>query len=496
MLLGAFVVLGAIIAIAWSSFWRSQKPQPIPSVLYGPLFVAVQTRMIFSDSKIFCDAVPLSAPVAIVSKFESLGADANLTAFVLENFAFSPSGVVHVPGNMSLSAHIAWLWPRLARYVPTSNSSALGLPYPYVVPGGRFGEIYYWDSFFTMLGLQAANEMQLVQDMLQDFSSLISEFGFVPNGSRNYYLSRSQPPFFLSMVKSFAARPSDYTTLVAAEYSYWMQPERLAVMPDGSVVNIYWDALDIPRDESFAEDLYTSKESGNRSGIFRDIRAAAASGWDFSSRWLRKNGTLSSIQTTQIVPVDLNALLWGYEVWLGKIEAANRRASAVAKWLYCTDINSSFSFYCDFDLATASKRDEAPTAAALMPLFVGLADEKRAAATALSIEKYLLASGGILTTTVTTGQQWDAPNGWAPLQWVAVEGLEKYHHTELARKIGSRFLNTVESIFNVTGKLVEKYDVRTLRPGGGGEYSSQDGFGWTNGVVAMFLRKFGSGSKD
>ena len=123
----------------------------------------------------------------------------------------------------------------------------------------------------------------------------------------------------------------------------------------------------------------------------------------------------------------------------------------------------------------------------LYPLFVGLAAPDQARRTAASVRAHLLAPGGLVTTTRRTGQQWDAPNGWAPLQWIAVQGLSAYGERELAQEIATRWLATVARVYGETGKLLEKYDVETARPGGGGEYPLQDGFGWTNGVTRALI---------
>ncbi len=120
------------------------------------------------------------------------------------------------------------------------------------------------------------------------------------------------------------------------------------------------------------------------------------------------------------------------------------------------------------------------SAATIYPLFVSLASKEQAAAVANITARELLKAGGIVTTTVATGQQWDSPNGWAPLQWIAVSGLRDYGEKPLAATIACRWMAIVNDVYRQSGKLVEKYDVVTVgRSGGGGEYPLQDGFGWT-----------------
>ncbi len=139
-------------------------------------------------------------------------------------------------------------------------------------------------------------------------------------------------------------------------------------------------------------------------------------------------------------------------------------AASVNKYLWCNN-----SFYCDFDFALNRGVGENPSAAMMFPLWTGMADARRANLTAQTLSRTLLRSGGIVTTTFQTGQQWDFPMGWAPLQWVAIEGLQRYRMSSLADVIASRFLSTVSLVYAAQSKLVEKYNVVAPSAGGGGE---------------------------
>ena len=143
----------------------------------------------------------------------------------------------------------------------------------------------------------------------------------------------------------------------------------------------------------------------------------------------------------------------------------------------------------DWDRRTG-RMTSSVSAAGLYPLFTGWANRSQARDTARQTEAVLIAPGGLRTTALTTGQQWDAPNGWAPLQWVAISGLDRYGHRATAETIGTRWLGTVDRVYRETGKMLEKYDVEQQRPGGGGEYPLQDGFGWTNGVTRVLLDRY------
>jgi alpha,alpha-trehalase len=519
--LAAALLIGAVgpAAAQPSASPSAGYPNP-PQVLFEDLFVAVQTMHIYPDNKAFPDAVPHAAPAAILARYHALRPTSPeaLRRFVEAQFSL-PAEVRPAPAasdTVSITAHIDHLWGPLTR---TNNrapphDSLLALPWPYVVPGGRFRELYYWDSYFTMLGLAESGRNDLLQDMVHDFAYLIDTYGHVPNGTRTYYLSRSQPPFFFKMVELVSmddpARAfAQYLPQLKREYSFWMEGSRglrtgtahrrVVAMPDGSILNRYWDDRDSPRDESYAEDMDLARTSRRPPRqLFRDIRAAAESGWDFSSRWFADAGDPGTIDTTEIVPSDLNSLLFGLEnaIRAGCARQANAacvkefaaraaaRHAAIDRYLW----EASLGAYLDYRW-TRRARIERVSAATLYPLFVGLSSDAQATAVASTTEAQLLKPGGIVTTPLDTGQQWDAPNGWAPLQWIAISGLRHYGRTALAETIACRWMRNVNTVYDQSGRLVEKYDViRTGRKGGGGEYPLQDGFGWTNGV----MRKLGA----
>jgi alpha,alpha-trehalase len=382
-----------------------------------------------------------------------------------------------------------------------------------VVPGGRFREIYYWDSYFTMLGLAESGRRDLLEDMVRDFAYLIDTYGHVPNGARTYYLSRSQPPFFFAMVGLLspgeeAGSYARYLPQLRREYAFWMEGaerlhagqahRRVVAMPDGAILNRYWDDRDTPRDESYREDVELAARSGrNGAQIYRDIRAAAESGWDFSSRWFEDGRSRASIDTTQIVPIDLNSLLYGLEnaIRSGCAQLAEQRCArhfehlarvrraAVDRYLW----DAQSRRYCDYRW-TQRQTTARTSAAMLYPLFTGMASGAQAEGVTKAARQDLLKSGGLVTTPLDTGEQWDAPNGWAPLQWIAVSGLRQYGDQDLAGTIACRWMHNVQQVYDQSGRLVEKYDVEsTGRSGGGGEYPTQDGFGWTNGVMRRLM---------
>jgi len=521
----ALCVLGLCGLIACATLpgdTATEVPAP-PSVLFGDLFEEVALAGLFADSKQWADAVPKDEPAAILARYadEAPASREDLRAFVEREFVLDPPAPAARPPTpgLPLRRHIAALWPLLTRHTPQAEpfSSRLPLPNPYVVPGGRFREIYYWDSWFTMLGF-GRQQALLQRGMVDNFAWLIEQHGHIPNGSRTYYLSRSQPPFFYEMVALLEPRNpraawASYLEALRAEHAFWMAGadaaapgapvRRVVVMPDGSRLNRYWDDRAAPRDESWREDVAVAREAGasgkEAERLWRDIRAAAESGWDFSSRWFADGRSLATIRTTDIVPPDLNSLLYGLERAISRgcetrgdqacadeyREYANARRRAIRNYLW----NEDAGVFDDYHWREQRVLGHM-TAATLYPLFAGVATEAQAERVAAAVERHLLKRGGIVTSDRDTGQQWDAPNGWAPLQWIAVSGLRRYGETDLAGTVARRWLTTVSSVYAETGKLLEKYNVVELTPGGGGEYPLQDGFGWTNGVTVAMLRLY------
>lgn len=488
-----------------------------PADRYQELFLAVQTSGVFDDSKTFVDCVPIGDPEQILRAYRRCRHDDgfDLAAFVAEHFDEPVEAhsrfVPHVGDD--LATHIDRLWDPLTHTAqPRTLGSLIDVPRPYPVPGGRFRELYYWDSYFSMLGLATSGRHEAIRDALACFASLIERYGHVPNGNRTYYLSRSQPPMLACMVelaeRSGAADPLDMLHALRREHSWWvdgahaLRPgethRHCVAMPDGAVLQRYWDDRDTPREESYREDVATAGASDRPAhDVYRDLRAGAASGWDFSSRWNDDPADLSTIRTTSIVPVDLNAFLLVLERLVARLSeqdgdvtsarafaaAADARAAAIERWLW----SDEEGIFLDHDLRSGGPRASV-NGACVAPLFVGCASDEQAGRTQDAVRARLLRPGGFGTSEHETGDQWDRPNGWAPLQWLAIEGFRRYE-LPLGDEIAQRWLATVRGVFDREHKLVEKYEIVGAAGGlgGGGEYALQDGFGWTNGVVAALL---------
>jgi alpha,alpha-trehalase len=374
--------------------------------------------------------------------------------------------------------------------------------------------VYYWDSYFTMLGLIQDGRTDLVKNMLDNFAYLVRTVGHIPNANRSYYLSRSQPPYFAAMVGLYAtatdtSRALAYLDALEAEHAFWMAgaesvapgaaSRRVVRLRDGSLLNRYWDDRPEPRPESYREDYELGQRvpEVQREALFRNLRAAAESGWDFSSRWMRDPSDLRTLETTELIPIDLNSLLYHAERTIaalrlkrnqsGDAQVAARytaEAESRRRALLAAAYDSASGFFYDVRWRTGERVTDRPTMAAASPLYFGLATPEQGRAVAARLGRDFLQAGGFVTTLVKSGQQWDSPNGWPPLQWLGTQAVRAYGRGDIANDARDRWLGLNRRTYRVTGKMTEKYDVTDLsKRAGGGEYPTQDGFGWTNGVA-------------
>jgi alpha,alpha-trehalase len=493
-----------------------------PDILLGELFADVQKQRIYSDGKTFPDLIPRHPTKQIQREYALAKQDPhfNLHEFVRRNFydllpAQHEEQFIADP-NQTVSQHITRLWGKLERNNRRDQGSLIALPHPYVVPGGRFDEQYYWDSYFIMLGLAKDGRWDLIEGMIKNFAYMIRRFGFIPTANRTYFLSRSQPPFFSQMIRLLAEHKGrsvfvEYLPYMIKEYSFWMKGStklakqeyrtlaRLVQMDSGALLNRYYDNKTVPRTESLAEDTDTAigAVECDAERLYLHLRAGAESGWDFSSRWLADPADIRTIHTADIIPVDLNCLMYQLENTIAETyrilkqpllarkfqKYADRRKVAISD--YCWDEKAGF--FIDYNFHSKSTTN-AVSLAGVFPLYASLATSEQAALVAEKLNKDFLKTGGLVTSLVSSDQQWDYPNGWAPLHWIAIRGLRNYGYDDLANTIQQRWIKTNLKVFGDQHRLVEKYNViNSGEPGGGGEYPLQDGFGWTNGVLSALL---------
>ncbi|CEG42019.1 hypothetical protein L915_20643 [Plasmopara halstedii] len=555
----------------------------------GELLHEVQMQELFEDSKHFVD-MPIKATSSIddiLSQFQELKATkssgpewkAQLSAFVNQHFD-SPGSELeqitppdYLEGEMpekikeiknerlrEWAMELHKLWKVLAR-IPTvasagqrARSSFLGsVPIVkgpddshgvlarqsggenvVVVPGGRFREGYYWDSYWIVQGLLVSGLDQTARGIVNTLLEYVAEFGFVPNGGRIYYLTRSQPPMLSEMVRVVAkVRKSnsneDTNTwdleylqatvpLLEREYDFWMQrgPHGHAVEVIGKsdetfILNRFVANANECRPESYREDINTAlkSQSGDcdNARLYNDIIAAAESGWDFSSRWFSDFSSIPTIRTSRVIPVDLNTILHRVELniasfhkLLGNFEASERFDDAAKARVKAMDAmlwNESNGSWKDY-LLDSCTHSPVVSLSDYFPLWSGAynkADLSRIEKIVTSLEKSgLLQEGGAGTTKFVTGQQWDAPIAWAPLQDIVIEGLQAADTAKscaLAKRLAQSWVEAGFVAWLKTGLMFEKYNAeRYGGPGEGGEYTPQFGFGWSNGVILTALTKY------
>ena len=463
------------------------------------------------------------------------------------------------PSGMSVGDYARWIRPNFI-HPSTEREDGINMWLPndtLVAGGGRYKQpvLYHWDSYHAVKGLAADGEWGRVLDTVDNTEYLINQLGYAPNASVSYLATRSQPPYFSHEVSMLAEQYGDealvrYLPAMEREYEqYWMdgkeylekQPDdgrvhthrTLVRMPIGNgkfaFLNRYWDDADGPRLESYQEDVELGEMVTHGLGgavrerrlqkLYKDIRAGAASGWDQSSRWFGDSATLATIETSDIVPVDLNSLLARTEKMLALAHrAANnpsrameyedrfrQRVDAINRvhWDPQNEIYRDYNFVRGHQTAVES-------AAMAYPLYVGIATPGQTSGVARAIEDKLLFPGGIVaTTTDESDQQWDGgtkegdgqKNVWAPLNWAGARGLARMAHMfkaagvevdvqpwlELSERVRSSYMSGVEIAFNVHGTVPEKHrGDNPAQIGQGGEYQAVTAFAMASEIfVAM-----------
>ena len=519
------IFFGIIFLIAGCK--SGQNNQKDTAIIYEPdrdlgqLFDTVQTSNIFDDYKTFVDCTPKKDPAEIVKDYESQKTSKgfNLKKFVLANFNLPPTlEKKAVDKNTEMIPHLKNLWTYLTRTAETQEkyTTLISLPEPFIVPGGRFREMFYWDSYFSMIGLLESNKDELAYGMLKNFEFLIKKYGFIPNGNRTYFASRSQPPFFAEMLALYADKHGmksviEFLPSLEREYQFWTADESKAnelghslgrtVLLGNAVLNRYNGTLTTPRAEGYGKEKKWASNlpEADRPKYYRNLRAVCESGWDFSSRWFADGKNKITTNCEDIVPICLNSILYGmekqlsvmykYQGELDKVQYYEERASMRKQAMQTYLWSPEDGYFKDYNFVK-EEQTHILSLATLYPLYFGVASQSQANQIAKVVVEQLLFNGGVVTTTLNTGEQWDYPYGWAPLQWITVVGLAKYGHQKLACKIALRWLRLNEKVYHQEGKMMEKYNVvDTTQPGGGGSYKNQDGFGWTNGV-ALGLQAF------
>lgn len=559
-----------ITAIIYTTFSYQQQTNPITSdeicvpdcasqiFCYGELLHDVQMARIYPDSKTFVDKQLMYSETEILNKYAQLKNKTGgkppsveqLRRFIDDNFKDDPLEDWRPPDfktEPAIAKQIAdenyrqWIlqintiWTELSKKVGRHVSenpdrhSSIYLPNGFVVAGGRFAEMYYWDTYWIIRGLLLCEMYQTVKGIIENFIRLVDIYGHVPNGSRRYYTQRSQPPLLIQMVATYHSCTQDHDFIrnnikyLDAEFEYWYSNRMVPVYKDGAIYRLarYNVVSCYPRPESYYEDYTLASNlttEAEKRKLYSNIKSAAETGWDFSSRDTigpdgSNNGSLISLNTPNILYVDLNSILHANAVVLSEWyrllgnkprssyykRVANKLLTAIDAVFWNEDVGS----WLDWDLINNRSRNYFYPSN-LTPLWTGSYYKKKN-----PIEKILLylSSQGIIkldgspsywgvpTSLINTTEQWDYPNCWPPLQAIVIQGLERSNHPVakyIAFGLAQNWVRTMYTGFVTYGVMFEKYNaIEEGESGSGGEYTAQKGFGWTNGICLEMFNTWG-----
>lgn len=390
-------------------------------------------------------------------------------------------------------------WDDCIRYKPEDEGTLIGLPYPYIVPTKEadLQEMYYWDTFFTCQGLLLSGRVEVVKNCTDDMLYLVDKYGFMPNGNRTYYLRQSQPPFLSMMVMDVYNTYKDVKWLEQAyntlkkEYNFWMTKRitpiglnKFDVMMEGMTqeeADTHYKSIcrrinhTVPAEDHFA--------------FARNFLTDCESGWDFNPRNY-------NVQSDSIY-VDLNCNLYIYEknfaFWAKILEngeekqwedAANRRKELINKYMW------DGSSFMDYNFVE-EKQGRVFSVASFYPLWAGIADKEQAEKTVAQLGKIEFEYGvaACEKNNVPGEYQWDYPTGWAPLQYIVINALDKYGYKEDALRIAKKYIDVNDKMYKETGTMWEKYHVENGTHNTVKDYKCREMIGWTAGVY-MFAKKY------
>lgn len=545
-----------LLALLVQASWCALPPTcDSPVYCHGPLLHTVQMAKIFNDSKTFVDLKIKTSEEQVLQNFNQMLNETNnpthdeIKQFVNNNFEdgkelenWLPPDFKEKPSFLSqitdeklknFGQQIVSLWKILARKMNSdvqqnpSQYSLIYLPNGFIIPGGRFKEIYYWDTYWIIRGLLISEMKDTAKGMIENLMHLVKQLGHVPNGSRVYYKQRSQPPLLTRMVAQYINYTGDYDWLkenihiLDQELEYWIKERMVRVKKRSMVFRMfhYNAPSEGPRPESYREDVMTSQSFNDTQEAFNQLKSGAESGWDFSSRWFfdsegQNTGNLSNIDTTRVIPVDLNAIIYDAFLTLGNLYDSLKNHTQAIKWktkarmqeFAITNIlwSEKHGIWLDYDLKLSKHRPYFYPSN-VMPLMTDCCVVQKSNYSVKKILQFLKDNnipdypGGTPTSTIQSGEQWDFPNAWPPLQSILIYSLANTKNEEaqkLAFDLADKWVQANYLGFQDSGEMFEKYDAEQPgKYGGGGEYVVQAGFGWTNGVILELLNTYGQSLK-
>lgn len=534
----------------------AEDPQPCDSQIYcyGDLLETVQLANIYPDSKTFVDLKQKNEPSETLRKFEMMMNEtgrkpdrekiknfvqdafdetSELDPYTPSDWTPNPSVLLQItdPEYKQWAKNLNDIWKNLTRKMGDDvrdhpdRHSLIYVPNAVVIPGGRFKEFYYWDTYWIVQGLLLCDMTETTRGIIENFLSMVKKYGHIPNGGRVYYINRSQPPLLIPMVNSYITKTKDIAFLKAnidlleKEFKFWLNQRNITITKNGKQYTLvrYYARSKGPRPESYSEDYYHAQSHSSeeeKTEFYIDIKSAAESGWDFSSRWYILNGAnggnLTNIHTRDIIPVDLNAFIYRNAALLSnffsmignsrKRKEYRRTAEEIKAAVTAVLWNEKWGTWLDYDILNHKSR-EFFYPSNLAPLWTYCYNTAQVSyyaqktinyTTHESIRSYL---GGIPTSLEHSTEQWDFPNAWPPLQIIAIQGLAYTNDPDakcLAYELANNWVKANYKGYTKAKEMFEKYDAEHPgRYGGGGEYVVQSGFGWTNGVIFELLNTYG-----
>ncbi|CCD71475.1 Trehalase [Caenorhabditis elegans] len=522
----------------------------------GPILQTVQDSHMFPDSKHFVDMSLKYDPITTLRHFDELG-DRTSDMIILREFVtshFNPPGSelvewfppdwVDFPSNFlnihdyhhrRWALHLHRIWKDLCRKVRDDvkhrqdHYSLLYVPHPFIIPGGRFLEFYYWDTFWILKGLLFSEMYETARGVIKNLGYMVDNHGFVPNGGRVYYLTRSQPPLLTPMVYEYYMSTGDLDFVMEIlptldkEYEFWIKNRQEWFKDKDGVKQFpyyqYKAKLKVPRPESYREDSELAEHlqtEAEKIQMWSEIASAAETGWDFSTRWFSQNGDtmhrMDSIRTWSIIPADLNAFMCAnarilaslYEIAgdFKKVKVFEQRYTWAKREMRELHWNETDGIWYDYDIELKTHSNQYYVSNAV-PLYAKCYDDDddipHRVHDYLERQGLLKYTKGLPTSlAMSSTQQWDKENAWPPMIHMVIEGFRTTGDIKLmkvAEKMATSWLTGTYQSFIRTHAMFEKYNVtphtEETSGGGGGEYEVQTGFGWTNGVILDLLDKYG-----
>lgn len=383
------------------------------------------------------------------------------------------------PTQQRARKHVEKYWDSITYHITENDGITMALPHPFVAPCHTHTfskQQFYWDSYFTILGLVVCDRVELAQGMIDNLTHLFRMYGIIPMRNRLYNLGGSQPPFLTQMIREVAARIDD---------PEW---ESQAMHIAEQELSTYWKSEDIPEHHLAHNGL-----SRYCDHYVTHATSEHESGWDMTSRFQER--------CRDFLPIDLNSLLYVYETDLAdyfsrqgeeeKAEEYRAQATQRKKTMHELMWDEKTAFFHDYDYVHQARSDFL-SLAGFYPLWAGLATQEQADKVVEQLYAFEHAGGLAMTQDhglTSEFRQWDYPNGWPNQHWIVIKGLQRYGHTEAAARITNKWLSLIEEVFEQTGAFWEKYDVVSRGIGVSGRYPTQEGFGWTNAVYARLLHE-------